>query len=291
MGKSLTLAVIGGDERQVFLASLALADGHAVRTFALDRANIEGAAVCSDAASCTEGADAVLLPVPVMQGDGLLRAPLARTETDVMQVLDAIPAGVPAFGGAVPFRLHARAVQCGVRLIDYLSREELAIRNAVPTCEGALQLAMEQTDCTIQGAHVLVIGAGRIGFLLAVRLHALGAQVTVAARSLRDRARIESAGLAAVDTAQLAQEVHGREIIFNTVPAPLLTGEILRALTPSCIVIDLASMPGGVAPDVIPPTGCRVIHALSLPGKVAPRTAAAAIYATVTAILREEGVL
>lgn len=146
MGKSLTLAVIGGDERQVFLASLALADGHAVRTFALDRANIEGAAVCSDAASCTEGADAVLLPVPVMQGDGLLRAPLARTETDVMQVLDAIPAGVPAFGGAVPFRLHARAVQCGVRLIDYLSREELAIRNAVPTCEGALQLAMEQTD-------------------------------------------------------------------------------------------------------------------------------------------------
>ena len=115
MGKSLTLAVIGGDERQVFLASLALADGHAVRTFALDRANIEGAAICSDAASCTEGADAVLLPVPVMQGDGLLRAPLARTETDVMQVLDAIPAGVPAFGGAVPFRLHARAVQCGVR--------------------------------------------------------------------------------------------------------------------------------------------------------------------------------
>lgn len=165
----------------------------------------------------------MLLPVPVMQGDGLLRAPLARTETDVMQVLDAIPAGVPAFGGAVPFRLHARAVQCGVRLIDYLSREELAIRNAVPTCEGALQLAMEQTDCTIQGAHVLVIGAGRIGFLLAVRLHALGAQVTVAARSLRDRARIESAGLAAVDTAQLAQEMHGREIIFNTVPAPLLT--------------------------------------------------------------------
>ena len=107
MDKSLTLAVIGGDERQVFLASLALADGHAVRTFALDRANIAGAAVCSDAASCTEGADAVLLPVPVMQGDGLLRAPLARTETDVMQVLDAIPAGVPAFGGAVPFRLHA----------------------------------------------------------------------------------------------------------------------------------------------------------------------------------------
>ena len=291
MGKSLTLAVIGGDERQVYLASLALADGHAVRTFALDRANIEGAVVCTDAAACVEGADAALLPVPVMQGENMLRAPLARTETDVMQVLDAIPAGVPAFGGAVPFRLHARAVQCGVRLIDYLTREELAIRNAVPTCEGALQLAMEQTDHTIQGARTLVVGAGRIGFQLAVRLHALGAQVTVAARSLRDRARIEAAGLAAVDTAQLVQTVRGMEIIFNTVPAPLLTSEVLRALTPSCIVIDLASLPGGIAPDAAPPTGCRVLHALSLPGKVAPRSAAAAIYATVTAILREEGML
>ncbi len=291
MGKSLTLAVIGGDERQVYLASLALADGHAVRTFALDRANIEGAVVCPDAAACVEDADAVLLPVPVMQGENMLRAPLARTETDVMQVLDAIPAGVPAFGGAVPFRLHARAVQCGVRLIDYLTREELAIRNAVPTCEGALQLAMEQTDHTIQGARTLVVGAGRIGFQLAVRLHALGAQVTVAARSLRDRARIEAAGLAAVDTAQLVQTVRGMEIIFNTVPAPLLTSEVLRALTPSCIVIDLASLPGGIAPDAVPLAGCRVLHALSLPGKVAPRSAAAAIYATVTAILREEGVL
>lgn len=291
MGKSLTLAVIGGDERQVYLASLALADGHAVRTFALDRANIEGAVVCPDAQTCVESVDAVLLPVPVMQGENMLRAPLARTETDVMQVLDAIPAGVPAFGGAVPFRLHARAVQCGVRLIDYLTREELAIRNAVPTCEGALQLAMEQTDHTIQGARTLVIGAGRIGFQLAVRLHALGAQVTVAARSLRDRARIEAAGLLAVDTAQLVQTVRGMEIIFNTVPAPLLTGEVLRALTPSCIVIDLASLPGGVAPDAVPSAGCRVLHALSLPGKVAPRSAAAAIYATVTAILREEGVL
>lgn len=291
MGKSLTLAVIGGDERQVYLASLALADGHAVRTFALDRANVEGAVVCPDAAACVEGADAVLLPVPVMQGENMLRAPLARTETDVMQVLDAIPAGVPAFGGAVPFRLYARAVQCGVRLIDYLTREELAIRNAVPTCEGALQLAMEQTDHTIQGAHTLVIGAGRIGFQLAVRLHALGAQVTVAARSLRDRARIETAGLTAVDTAQLVQTVRGMEIIFNTVPAPLLTSEVLRALTSPCIVIDLASLPGGIAPDAVPPAGCRVLHALSLPGKVAPRSAAAAIYATVTAILREEGVL
>ena len=289
MGKSLKLAIVGGDERQAYLARLAQADGHSIRTFALERA--ENVPRSPDLASCLAGADAVLLPVPVTQGESLLRAPLSDTKTDIMQVLDAIPSGTLTLGGAVPFRLHARAVQNGVRLTDCLAREELAIRNAVPTCEGALQIAMEQTDRTIQGARALVVGAGRIGFLLAQRLHALGAEVTVSVRSLRDRARIEAQGWTAVETAKLAEVVPEMELIFNTVPAPVLTNDAMRALLPPCIVIDLASLPGGVAPDAEPAAGCRVLHALSLPGKVAPRSAAEAIYMTVTAILREEGLL
>ena len=102
---------------------------------------------------------------------------------------------------------------------------------------------------------------------------------------------IEAQGWTAVDTAKLAEVVPEMELIFNTVPAPVLTNDAMRALLPPCIVIDLASLPGGVAPDAEPAAGCRVLHALSLPGKVAPRSAAEAIYMTVTAILREEGLL
>ena len=54
---------------------------------------------------------------------------------------------------------------------------------------------------------------------------------------------------------------------------------------------NLIVMLAGVTPDAEPAAGCRVLHALSLPGKVAPRSAAEAIYMTVTAILREEGLL
>lgn len=95
-----------------------------------------------------------------------------------------------------------------------------------------MQIAMEQTDRTIQGARALVVGAGRIGFLLAQRLHALGAEVTVSVRSLRDRARIEAQGWTAVDTAKLAEVVPEMELIFNTVPAPVLTNDAMRALLP-----------------------------------------------------------
>ena len=67
MGKSLKLAIVGGDERQAYLARLAQADGHSIRTFALERA--ENVPRSPDLASCLTGADAVLLPVPVTQGE------------------------------------------------------------------------------------------------------------------------------------------------------------------------------------------------------------------------------
>ena len=206
-------------------------------------------------------------------------------------MLDAIPAGTVTLAGSVPFWVHARAVQNNLHLIDYLARDELAIRNAVPTCEGALQLAMEQTSHTIQQAHCLVIGYGRIGALLAQKLHALDARVTVSARSPRDFARIETQGMQTMDTRHLAGQLAGFDIIFNTVPAPVLGAAELAGLTPPCLVIDLASMPGGISPEAKPPAGCRILHALSLPGKVAPLTAAHAIYDTIRNILQEEGIL
>ena len=156
--------------------------------------------------------------------------------------------------------------------------------NAFPTCEGALQLAMEQTAFTLQNARCLVIGAGRIGMLLARKLYALDAQVAVSAR-------FAAAGLHALDTRRLAGHLAGFDLIFNTVPAPILTTEVLSDMKPPCFIIDLASLPGGVAADTLLPDGCRVLHALSLPGKVAPLSAARAVFDTVDTILHEEGIL
>ncbi len=150
---------------------------------------------------------------------------------------------------------------------------------------------MEQTEHTLQGSHCLVTGYGRIGALLAKKLCALGAKVTASARSPRDFARIEAAGMCAIDTRHLVGQLSGFDIIFNTVPAPVFGPAEFSGLTPPCLIIDLASLPGGISPDTAPPPGCRVLHALSLPGKVAPLSAARAICDTVLTILREEDVL
>ena len=132
MNQSTTLAVVGGDVRQAYLAELLHEAGHTVRTFALERRPAAGCMAVSDLQACLDDARAVILPMPVQMGDGSLNAPLANAQHTIGDVLDAIPAGTLTLAGAVPFSVHARAVQNGLILIDYLSREELAIRNAVP---------------------------------------------------------------------------------------------------------------------------------------------------------------
>ncbi len=132
MNKSATLAVAGGDVRQAYLARLLKAGGHEVRTYALERHPVEGCLAASDPRAGFSGVQAVILPMPVQHGDALLNAPLSNSQHSLGSILDSIPAGTLTLAGAVPFWAHARAVQDDLRLIDYLSRDELAIRNAVP---------------------------------------------------------------------------------------------------------------------------------------------------------------
>ncbi len=294
MNKHAAVAVVGGDARQAILAELMDRDGHAVSVGALERHSFEKNKHIRPIPDLKAGLSEhqiIILPMPVQKGENQLNAPLSNAPQLVSELLDCIAPGALVLAGAVPFAVHARAVRNHLRLIDYLARDELAIRNAVPTAEGAIQIAMEQTDVTLHGLPVLVIGYGRIGSVLANKLSALGVQVTVSARSCRDIARIEAAGMAAADTRRLTEILNGFPLVFNTVPAAVLGAAELAKLPAESLVIDLASQPGGIDLAATPPAGVRVIHALSLPGKAAPVTASIAVRDTIYAILNEEGIL
>ncbi|MCB6365580.1 dipicolinate synthase [Intestinibacillus massiliensis] len=150
---------------------------------------------------------------------------------------------------------------------------------------------MEELLVTLHGARALVIGNGRIGKLLSQRLACLGADVTVSARSNADFAWISATGLHTLDTRLLAGHLAPFDVIFNTVPSRVLGLAELAEIPEECLVIDLASKPGGVDFPAAQQLGRRAIWALSLPGKVAPMSSAMAIRDTIYNILQEEGIL
>ena len=99
--------------------------------------------------------------------------------------------------------------------------------NAVPTAEGAIQIAMEELPITIHGARALVIGYGRLGRALSQRLAGLGAKVSVAARKFADLAWAESCGYGIEHTGQLEGWLCCYDLVVNTVPARILSEEDL----------------------------------------------------------------
>lgn len=91
----MIFALCGGDGRQARLAGLLLADGHKVRTWALERAELpDGARPCQSAAEALEGADCLLLPMPVSARSGLLNAPLSDSSHCLGEVFAAAAPGM-----------------------------------------------------------------------------------------------------------------------------------------------------------------------------------------------------
>lgn len=277
-----TVSVLGGDPRQLCLAELFREEGHKVHTWGL--APPETEPPLAEAAS----GEIVVLPQP-LSPDGI-HLTLGRGELRLDDLWPLVSGpGRTVLGGRVDPAAESSARTAGVELLDYFRREELQVANAVPTAEGALAAAMAATDRTLQGSRCLVIGFGRIGKLLACRLRGMAAQVAVSARRQEHLAWSRALGYAPLRTDRLKGRLRPFHLIFNTVPALILDRELLEEVRADCVIIDVASKPGGVDFAAARELGITALQELSLPGRVAPLTAAQAVRDAIGHILEERG--
>lgn len=170
-------------------------------------------------------------------------------------------------------------------------RHSVVIENAIPTAEGALQYAMENSQITLHGSKCIVLGFGRCGKVLAHMLRGIGAKLSVEARSQSDLAYIESYGYTPIQLGDLPQNIHQYDFIFNTIPTLILDEKKLEKINKDCVIIELASKPGGIDFEAARRLGIKVVDAQSLPGKVAPETAAKIIFDTILNAYSDMGVI
>ena len=280
------IALLGGDKRQEFLAIELRQRGFDIVGFGN---GITPAA--TGIAGAVEGAEVVLLPVPATR-NGVF---VSQSVTDIAKIsfsdlLACLPSGTLLLGGLLPPEWVAAAEEQGILCSDYYKEEPVQLQNALLTAEGALRLAMQELPVPLFGTQTAVIGYGRIGSLLCEKLVALGAAVGVLARS---PAALVKANLHGAKAAVFGQEIppfFGRcRVLFNTVPERVLEPPFLSALPKNCILIELASAPGGFDPDLAKKMGFKVIPAPGIPGRFYPEAAGRILADAVCAILLANG--
>ncbi len=271
----MTVFICGGDARQKYAAGELTRLGYSVRYMPLAAGDVCPADM--------GGADVLLLPIPATR-DGVHINCAHEAPPTLSSLAGMGPARI--FGGGFSAAFIAEARRSGREVTDLLAIPSFTEQNAALTAEAAIGVGMQAAGRSLRNTEVAVIGYGRIASRLTRYLLLLGARVRVFAR--REEARLSAVldGAVAYPVGSLGRNLSSVSLVFNTVPAPLLTRDVTKHLT-DCVVVELAS---GKENITLPKREDVKLHfAHSLPGKVFPATAGEIIAHTLDRVLQSGG--
>ncbi|UOE92792.1 dipicolinic acid synthetase subunit A [Alkalihalobacillus sp. LMS39] len=218
--------------------------------------------------------DAIILPVSGTNQQGEVDTVFSNeTITITEEQLKATPTHCIVYTGISNTYLDECLHQSKRKLVKLLERDDIAIYNSIPTVEGTVMMAIQHTDITIHGSTVAVLGFGRVGMSVARTFAALGAKVKVGARESEHIARITEMGFTPFDIKDIVHQVSDVDLCINTIPAKIVTANVLATMPTNALIIDLASKPGGTDFRYAEKRGIKALLAPGLPGIVAPKTA------------------
>ena len=283
-------SIIGGDLRIVKLAQMLAIDGNIVYTYGLEKSEElkenQNIIICEKISETVNNSDIIIGPIPFSSNGKDINSPFSDKQISIRELMHNINAKTLIAGSITP-EVYNLANDEYIEIIDIMKREELSVLNTISTAEGTIEIIISNTNKIIHGSKILILGFGRIGKVLAMKLEGLSANVTCAARKDEDLAWIKAYGYNETNIMLIKENLSEYDVIINTVPHMILTEERVKYVKDDCLLIDLASNPGGIDKKAAKDRNLKLIWALALPGKVAPITTAEFIKETVYNVLKE----
>ncbi len=268
---SFKFGILGGDLRYKILSDMLKKEGYQVCSFCNNCIDC----VNKDFDALFKGTDVIIGPIPFSKDNEKIFL------TDCMEIkIDDLLKKMNKnevkliIGGVISDKIRETAAKYGIRIFDFFEHEAVAVLNAIPTAEGAILKAIEESDRTLFGSKCIIFGYGRCGKFLARDLKGLGADVFVTFRNEKDEAYIKAFGYKGINLYEVKNHINDFDFLFNTIPAPVIEKSILKKLNKNCIIIDLAQAPGGVDFCFARELNIKAFYCPGLPGRVAPVTAA-----------------
>ncbi len=261
------IAVVGGDKRTAYMVPFFREMGYRVICYKTSR--IKGMAAEADGTAeslkqAVDSAEIIVGGIP-MEKKGIVH---------IRELSRHLRRHHKVFGGVIPEAFRQECDERGIRCYDYMKDESIAVFNAVATAEGAILEALYHKDTNIHRSSTLVLGYGRCGMVLAQKLKALAAFVTVCGSNPMELARAEAMGMETLFLDRLEETAGKFEYVYNTIPALVLAEHVLEEMQKDVLIIDIASGKGGVDYQAADRLGLDALHCLGLPGKYAGKTSA-----------------
>ena len=227
------ISVVGGDLRIVKLVEMLIDDGYTVYTYGLEYSEellkLDKVEMCPTLEETVKDTKAIVGPIPLSSDRKNLSMPFSNVKLSVEDFINCLPGKILIAGNITePVRniLDGKSI----KYIDLLKREEFSVLNTISTAEGTIQIAMEETQRTVHGRNVLIMGFGRVGKVLAKMLTGIGAKVYCEARKDEDIAWIKAYGYEPIHLNNLDENLSKFDIIINTVPFQILDKDRLRII-------------------------------------------------------------
>lgn len=287
---TISIAVIGGDLRYVRLCQILCQKGFSPVVYGITHPDLPSGATLSHDIEDIRNCQFIIGPIPFSKDGKSLFTPLSNLHISIERFMEVAATSYILVGALKP-QLKELFEKHHLSYTDMMDLDEVAILNAIPTAEGAIQYAMQNSEITLHDSHCLVLGFGRCGKILAHKLHGIGAKVAVEARSTKDLAYITTYGYTPIPLGELKQHLGNYDFIFNTIPVVILDNKAIDLMAPTAVYIELASSPGGIDLGYCEQVGINYVPAPSLPGKVAPMSAAHAIFVALHLIMRKQGAI
>ena len=284
------IAFVGGGKRMLSCAEALSRHGLECALFGFDEISDKTSCTrCASLYDCYINSSAIILPLPLSR-DGMT---LGGTNARILlcDVFGKAPVGVPIFAGNVSDKARAVAEESGREIYDYFDSEALTEKNAYATAEGAIYLAMQNSERTIFSSKCLVAGYGRIGRYTARLLKCLGADVTVMARREISRVKASLDGHKTVSCEELCRCIRSFDLVFNTVPENIFGEKEISKMSSHQRYIELASPPYGLDRRLCEKYNVEIVDGSALPSRYCPESAGEFIAEELFRELERSGVI
>ena len=265
----MKILIIGGDERFISLKHILIKQNFEVDTLFLDNKNNQ--------INKINDFNIIFLPIPFLRNE-CLNSPFIQEKISMEMILNILNKFEGKIIGGFSKNTEQIFKERNLNFTNILNDEKFTLVNAIITAEGTIEKIINKSEKSLFESNVCILGYGRVSKALARRIEPLCKNLIVYNNPSVNYIYTKINNIKSKYIDSFKDDIQNFDVIVNTIPSLILNKELLDKTDKNSLILDLASLPGGVDFNYAKKLNLKTIHYLGVPSKVSCLSSANTIF-------------